>query len=301
MVESTLRRLHGILAVSTALALALTGCSQPEEIHAKLKVPNGYGVSAAPELPAAVQRIKDRGSLIVGTSDDQPGFGIRDQATGQIVGFDAEIARLIAIRIFGKPEVKFVKVTAADRPKVILAGTVDMVIATYTITRERAKVIGFVGPYFEAGQDILVRQGDLSVKSVEDLAGKRVCTQRGTTSLQQLEQAQPEAIIRTANSVAACADGVQNGTYDAVTTDNVILAGIAAERRGALALVGNRFSDEPYGIGIAKDDVELRGFINATLREIFNNGDWNRAWIHTLANFLGTAPEPPRLVADPGT
>jgi glutamate transport system substrate-binding protein len=288
-----------ILVVTTLLVVTLTACTTP--YTEDFTLPNGYGTTPAEEFPASVQAIKDRGELRVGISIDAPGFGLRDAKTGQIEGFDAEMGRLIAIRIFGTPDkVKFIQVTSAQRPEVLKNGSVDIVAATYTITPERAKIIGFVGPYFNAGQDILVKAGNKQIKSVKDLAGRKVCTQKGTTSYDQLLQAQPQAIVTATDSFLKCAEGVKAGTYDAVTTDNVILAGLAADSLGTLALVGELFSDESYGIGIARDDKDLRAFLNTTLSMIFLNGDWNRAWMKTLHHFFGAAPEIPELVANPG-
>src|SRR5215218_1097409 len=291
MSASTTRRDHraprwlsGVLLLATTVLLP--GCGEPAAINADLQVPNGYGLTPAEKLPPSVQRIKDSGALRV---------GIRDPKTGQLEGFDAEIGKLLAIRIFGTPKVRWVTVTSAQRPEVLKKGTVDVVIATYTITPERAKIIGFVGPYFLAGQDILVKTGNQTIEDIDDLAGKKVCTQGGTTSVPQLRKAQPEAILQLTDSYLKCADGVLKGVYDATTTDNVILAGLAAESRGELTLLGKRFSDEPYGIGIPRDDTELRTFVRDTLRETFTNGDWNRAWLNTLDTFLGPAPEPPQL------
>jgi glutamate transport system substrate-binding protein len=290
-----------VVAAAAALSLALSGCGK--EYKEEYSLPNGYGTEAAPagELPGSVQAIKKRGELRVGISIDAPGFGLRSPKTGQIEGFDAEIARLIAIRIFGTPsKVKFVTVTSAERPDVLKRKTVDLVAATYTITPERAKVIGFVGPYFRAGQDILVKTGNPQIKNVGNLAGRRVCTQKGTTSLDQLRKAQPKAIVTATDSFLKCAEGVKAGQYDAVTTDNVILAGLAADSQGELTLVGELFSDESYGLGIARDDQELRTFLNQTLELIFLNGDWTRAWLRTLQHFFGDPPEVPELVANPG-
>lgn len=288
-----------IVAVSVSFLLLTTACSKP--YTEDFTLPNGYGTTPAEQLPPSVQAVKDRGELRVGISVDAPGFGLRDPKTRQIEGFDAEMARLISIRIFGTPEkVKFVEVTSAQRPEVLKNGSVDLVAATYTITPERAKIIGFVGPYFNAGQDILVKTGNKQIKNVGGLAGKKVCTQAGTTSLDQLKKAQPQAIVTTTDSYTKCTDGLKNGTFDAVTTDNVILAGIAADSLGTLSLVGELFSDEPYGLGIARDDTDMRTFLNATMTMVFLNGDWNRAWMKTLHHFFGAAPEIPQLVPNPG-
>jgi len=298
MSASTTRR--ALVAASVTIALALTGCAT--EYKEDFVLPNGYGtIKADDKLPAAVQKIKERGELRVGVSTDAPGFGLRDAKTGQIEGFDVEMGRLISIRIFGTPDkAKFIAVTSAQRPEVLKAGTVDVVASTYTITPERAKIVGFVGPYFNAGQDILVKTANTAIKSVKDLAKRRVCTQKGTTSLTQLQTAQPAAIVTATDSFLKCAEGVKSGEYDAVTTDNVILAGLAADSMGALKIVGELFSDESYGLGVARENEELRLFLHATLNLVLLNGDWNRAWVKSLLHFFGPAPEVPRLVQNPG-
>jgi glutamate transport system substrate-binding protein len=290
MLHVRARRLAGAAVI---VALALTGCARTNLAEPD-PIPNGYGLIAAGRLPAAAQKIKDRGELVVGIKTDAPGFGF-DRGDGEVTGFDAEIARLMAIRIFGQPKVRFVRAASADREKLLTERKVDLVLATYTITAQRAKVVGFVGPYFIAGQDILVRADNQVVDDLNDLRGKRICTQQGSTSLTRLKAAATGSRIFAGASYAECAKGVAEGRYDAVTTDDVILAGLVAESGGTLRLVGSRFSEEPYGVGVARDDTELQRFVASVLSEIFVNGDWSRAWLRSLSNFLGTPPQPPEL------
>jgi glutamate transport system substrate-binding protein len=292
------RARHRLISATLVLAFlpALAGCAGASSASTEPEpIPNGYGLTKAAQLPPSVQRIKDRGTLTVGIKFDQPGFGLQRPGRNGVDGFDAEIARLIAIRIFGTPKVTFVKAVAADREKLIQEKTVDVVVATYTITPARAKLVAFVGPYFVAGQDLLVRTEDRSIDDLADLRDKQVCTQQGSTSLTRAKRAAPAAIISTAASYKECADGVRAGKYDAVSTDDVILAGLAAQSRGTLRVVGARFSAEPYGIGVQHDDTDLQRFIGAALGETYLNGDWSRAWLRTLSNFLGSAPEPPEI------
>jgi glutamate transport system substrate-binding protein len=288
------------LAAATVVTLGLAACGSTDELDSKGGSGSGtnesYQLKAADTLPGSVQKIKDKGRLVVGTKYDQPGFGLQNPTNQKIEGFDAEIARLIAIRIFGSADkVEFQESKSAVREQVIQNGTVDIVVATYTINDDRKTKIDFAGPYFEAGQDILVKSDNDSIRSVDDLNGKKVCTQTGSTSIDNVKQAAPQANVTALDSYALCADGVRDGTYDAVSTDNVILLGLASKSDGALKLVNKPFSKEPYGIGLKKGDDELRGFINDTLEEIHSNGDWKRAWDKTVGSFLGAAPTPPAV------
>lgn len=291
------------IAVIAAAVLALSACGSTDDLDGDGGGGGGdnqseeYQLQAATDLPDSVQAIKDSGKIIVGTKYDQPGFGLQDPATGDIEGFDAEIGRLLAIKIFGDPsKVEFTEAPSAVREQVIENGTVNAVIATYTINDDRKTKVDFAGPYFTAGQDILVRSDDDSITSVDDLADKNVCTQSGSTSIDNVIAAGvPEENVTALDSYALCADGVTSGTYDAVTTDNVILLGIASQSDGALKLVNNPFSSEPYGIGLPKGDDEYRSFVNDFLEEIYDNGDWERAWDNTVGSFLGDAPAPPAV------
>lgn len=287
-------------AAVTIAALALAACGSTKDLDSGSgkgdTKSESYKLKAADSLPPSVQKLKDKGKLVVGTKYDQPGFGLQNPTNQQIEGFDAEIARLLSIRIFGSPDkVEFKESKSAVREQVIQNGTVDVVIATYTINDDRKTKVDFAGPYFEAGQDILVKSGNSAIKSVDDLNGKKVCTQTGSTSIDNVAKAAPDAKVTALASYALCADGVKDGTYDALTTDNVILLGLASKSSGALTLVKKPFSKEPYGIGLKKDDTELRGFVNDTLDEIYSNGDWARAWDKTVGSFLGAAPTPPTV------
>lgn len=293
--------LKGVTAAAVA-ALLLAACGDSDDLDDSGSGDGGgggtsedYQLKAADSLPPAVQAIKDKGTLKVGTKFDQPGFGLQNPAKPDAIeGFDAEIARLLSIRIFGSPDkVEFSESKSAVREQVIENGTVDVVVATYTINDDRKTRVAFAGPYFEAGQDILVKKDNDDIKSVDDLNGKKVCTQTGSTSIDNVTKLAPDANITPLDSYAICADGVKDGSYDAVTTDNVILLGLADGSEGELKLVNNPFSTEPYGIGVKRDNDELRGFINDTLDEIYDNGDWDRAWNKTIGGFLGDPRTPP--------
>ena len=243
-----------------------------------------------------VAAIQARGFLRVGVKYDQPAFGQWDAAAGEVRGFDAEVAKLVAIGIFGGSvselgnRLRFVPVVSKDRETVLQDGTVDIVVATYSITPERAEKVDFAGPYFRARQDIMVRNGDSSITGVADLGGRRVCTVRGSTSLQNLQRENPHAEVVLRDTYSECASALVAGEAEAVTTDQPILAGYAHQSGGTLKVLNNPFSDEYYGIGIAKGDEALRRFLNRRLEEIVANGDWGRAHRSYLADIDSLPP-----------
>jgi glutamate transport system substrate-binding protein len=290
-------------ATLAALTVAMSGCGNTKDLD---DTGSGTGSSAAPSgayqlkvagtLTGSVQAIKDKGKLVVGTKFDQPGFGLQDPTNQKIEGFDAEIARLLSIKIFGSPDkVEFKEAKSAVREQVIQNGQVDIVIATYTINDARKQKIDFAGPYFKAGQDILVKKDNSTIKSVSDLAGKKVCTQQNSTSLKNLQEKVPGLKPQTLDSYALCAEGVKDGSYDALSTDNVILLGLVSKSPNELKVVNNPFTEEPYGIGLKKGDTALRGFINDAIDEVFTNGDWDKAWAKTAGQFLPQAPAKPTV------
>ena len=253
-------------------------------------------VSAPGTTMAAIQA---RGFIRIGIKYDQPAFGLRDPATGDFRGFDVEIAKLIAVAIFGGnvnelgSRVQFVEAVSRDRESFLQDGRVDMVIATYSITPERRDKVDFAGPYFRARQDIMVRAGDASITGVDDLTAKRVCTARGSTSLQNLLNRNPKADVVLRDTYSECATALLAGDVDAVTTDQPILAGYAHQSGGTLKVLNNPFSvvsDELYGIGIPKGDEKLRSFLNQRLEEIVANGDWARAHRAYLADIDSLPP-----------
>jgi glutamate transport system substrate-binding protein len=170
-----------------------------------------------------------------------------------------------------------------------------MVVATYTINDTRKEKIAFAGPYYVAGQDIMVAAGDTSITGIDDLNGKRVCSVQGSTSVENVRTMAPEAEVTEYDVYSKCADDLRNGRVDAVSTDNVILVGLISESDGAFELVGNPFTEEPYGIGVAKDDTDFRSFVNDVLEEIYESGEWADAYARTVGEVSGDAPEPPAV------
>lgn len=239
----------------------------------------------------ALDTIRARGRLVVGLDTGSNLMSFRDPSTGRIAGFDVDIAREIARDLLGSPDLlDFRILNSADREKALQDSTVDIVAKTMTITCARRERVDFSTVYFVAQQRVLVIKGS-DVRDVADLAGRRVCVVRGTTSLMRLRQLQPSAAILTVPSWADCLVVLQQRQVDAVSTDDTILAGLASQDP-YLELVGAPIGTEPYGIGIAQGREDLVRFVNGTLERIRRDGTWTQIYNRWLT-VLGPAPAPP--------
>jgi len=285
-----------LFALATALMLVATAaaCGDDDDT-ATDETTTSEATEPAFEAGTTMARIAEEGSITVGIKFDQPGFGLTNPTTGEQDGFDVEIAKLIVAAIGEDVDIDFVESISANREPFIEDGTVDMVVATYTINDTRKQRIDFAGPYFVARQDIMVMADDDSIASVEDLNGKNVCTVTGSTSATNVAAAAPDANITLLGTYSECAEGMGDGRFEAVTTDNTILAGLIQASEGAYKLVEAPFSDEPYGIGVKKDDDAFRDFINDRLEEIFESGEWADAFAATLGAIGLDTPEPPEV------
>jgi glutamate transport system substrate-binding protein len=292
-------RITRYAATLGALGLVLAGCSSEAGQQAEEATENAPEVAQDVEFPAGstMAELAEAGTITVGTKFDQPGFGLANPQ-GVPEGFDVEVAKIVAGGLGIAPEaIEWKETVSANRESFIQNGDVDIVVATYTINDARKQLIDFAGPYYEAGQDIMVATGNpLAIEGPDDLAGKRVCSVEGSTPAQNIRDNYPEAQLTLFDVYSKCADALRNGQVDAVTTDNVILTGLVQGGQGAFELVGNPFTQEPYGIGLTKGDDEFRGFINDTLEQAFEDGSWAAAWDRTAGAITGEpAPEPPTV------
>ncbi|MGN2635487.1 glutamate ABC transporter substrate-binding protein [Nocardia takedensis] len=253
--------------------------------------PTGAGSSA---IGATLDAIRARGRLIVGLDTGSNLFSFRDPLTGAIVGFDADIAREIARDLLGSPDlVEFRSLGSAEREDALQHHTVDLVAKTMTITCERRQRVAFSTVYLRANQRVLAMKNS-GITGVADLAGKRVCVVRGTTSLERLRREQPAATLLTVPTWADCLVVLQQRQVDAVSTDDAILAGLAAQDPYT-ELVGASISPEPYGIGIPRDADDLVRFVNGTLERLRTDGTWRQLYDRYLSS-LGDAAGPPTPV-----
>jgi glutamate transport system substrate-binding protein len=278
----------GIVAMATA-------CSSNMPQSADLNPPIATNINVPANSTMA--QIRDRGRITIGTKFDQPMFGLKNPATGKPQGFDVEIAKLIAAKL-GIPadRIDWVETASANREQFVQQHRVDAVIATYRITDNRKRLINFGGPYYIAGQSLMVKTGNSAgIHGPDDLAGKHVCTVEGSESSTTIRKAAPAADVVLFDSFSKCADALENGQVQAVTTDDTILAGLRSLDPDGFELVGPPFTEEPYGIGIAKGREDFVRFVNLTLQQSFDDGEWAAAWNRTAGKILGPAHAPPHL------
>jgi polar amino acid transport system substrate-binding protein len=240
---------------------------------------------------SAVQNIRNRGRLIVGLDIGSNLFSFRDPITGEITGFDVDIAGEVARDIFGTPsQVEYRILSSNDRITALQNNQVDIVVKTMSITCDRRQLVNFSTAYLQANQRIMAPR-DADISKAADLSGKRVCAVKGTTSLQRLQQINPPPHIAEVVTWADCLVALQQRQVDAVSTDDTILAGLVAQDP-YLHIVGPSMDETSYGIGINLDNTGLVRFVNATLDRIRRDGTWNtlyRKWL----TVLGPAPSPP--------
>ncbi|HVD14583.1 MAG TPA: glutamate ABC transporter substrate-binding protein [Actinomycetota bacterium] len=266
------RRLTGLVGVAVALTLVLAACGGDD---------NGGQVKGGVSFPegSTMAKLQSAGKVTVGTKFDQPLFGLKN-LEGKPEGFDVEIAKIIAGEMgIQADNIQWVETVSANREPFLQQGKVDFVVATYTINDKRKKVIDFAGPYYVAGQDIMVKKGNpLGIKGPEDLSGKKVCSVTGSTPAENIRTKYPGAKLTEFDVYSKCAEALKNGQVDAVTTDNVILLGLISKDQEAFELVGKPFTEEPYGIGVKKGDDQFRNFINDVLDKAKSDGRWKQAW-----------------------
>lgn len=274
----------GLLGTGVAaLALALTGCN-----------PGTPGAGSSGEKPYSVtkdvslsdspvyDKVKSQGTITIGVKEDQPGMGYKSATTGERTGFDIEIARWMAASLgMAEDKIQFQPIASSNREQAISNGQVDLYIGTYSITDKRKQMIDFAGPYFVTGQGLLVRKDETSINSEKDLGGKTVCSATGSTPIQNIRNNFPDTKTVEFDLYSKCVTELKNKSVDAVTTDQAILLGYAAQDPDSLKVAGEPFTTEKYGIGLKKGDTALRSFLNQTLT------DGKEIWAKIYDNTLG--------------
>lgn len=238
----------------------------------------------------------EEGMIRIGIKFDQPGLGFKK--SGTYVGFDVDVASYVARELgYSEDKIIFKEAPSKQREAMLQNGDVDMIVATYSITAERKNAVDFAGPYFIAGQDLLVRKGDDSIRGPEDLNGKRLCSVTGSTSAKNVKNKfANEVQLMEQPGYAECATALFSGIVDAVTTDDIILAGLASASRGKLEVVGAPFTEEYYGVGIKKGNSALATKINDAINQMVEDGSWQRA---VEDNTRGTGYRPNAKVNPP--
>ncbi|MGK5445192.1 glutamate ABC transporter substrate-binding protein [Micromonospora sp. URMC 105] len=273
-----MKRVAAVAAAAT-LALGMAACGGDD---------SGSGSSGAKGLVGKAQSQK---KLVIGVKADQPGLGL--QTGSQYEGFDIEVAKIVAKGLgVDANNIEWKTTVSSNREPFIQQGTVDLVIATYTINDERKQKVNFAGPYFIAGQDLLVK-ADSTLTGPEALDGKTVCSVTGSTPAKRIQSEHPKAKLQQFDSYSKCLPLLENRQVDAVTTDDIILAGYAAQSQyaGKFKVVGKPFSTEPYGIGLKKDDKAGCEKVNEILKAAAQDGSYKAAWDATLGKSGKAAPE----------
>ncbi|MFF5444328.1 glutamate ABC transporter substrate-binding protein [Streptomyces sp. NPDC012888] len=223
--------------------------------------------------------------IVVGIKYDQPGLGLKTP-DGKFTGFDVDVATYVAKELgYSADQIEFKQAVSAERENLIQNGDVKFVVASYSITDKRKAKVDFAGPYFLAHQDLLVRADESGITKAEDLNDKKLCSVTGSTSAQNVkEKLAPKANLQQMGGYSECLTGLENKAVDALTTDNSILAGYAAQEKnqGKFKLAGLSLSNENYGIGLKKGDKDLQTKINAALKKMVQDGSWEK---FVTANF----------------
>ncbi|GLZ55811.1 ABC transporter substrate-binding protein [Actinomycetospora sp. NBRC 106378] len=292
-----MRRVSVILVALAALVLA--GCGREGAPGQAPAEQLSYPVAQNVQVPgsATFAKIQQAGRIKMGVKNDQPGLGVQDPTNGQYTGFDIEMGRMIAAGLGVSPDrIDYVVVPSAAREDAISRGDVDYYVGTYTINDNRKQRVGFAGPYYQAGQDLLVRADDSSITGPQTLMGKKVCSVTGSTPIQRVRQqnlTQPENVVEF-QTYSQCVNQLIARQVDAVTTDDAILKGFAAQDPQQLKVVGQVFSEEPYGVGVPRDDVAFRTKVNDLIQQAETDGTWQRIYDATLGK-SGAPATPPAI------
>jgi glutamate transport system substrate-binding protein len=266
----------GLLAIAAASSLVLSACGGGE-----VGEPTGDDTAAA----GGGETIR------IGIKYDQPGLGLQEGA--EYTGFDTDVARYVADKLgYAEDQIEWVETISANRETALQNDEVDMIFATYSINDERKELIDFAGPYFVAGQDLLVSVDNTDITGPEDLEGKNLCSVTGSTSAENIKKDYAEGVqLVERPGYADCATALASGAVDAVTTDDIILAGLAAaeENAGKFKVVGNPFSEERYGVGLPDGSTDTCEEVNAAITEMIEDGTWEEL---VTANTEGTGYTP---------
>lgn len=295
-----MRKTMMIVAAAAVTALALAGCSGSGGDAGT--APGGTaGGGDAPTFEVAktvdltgsptYDAIKKANKVRIGVKEDQPGLGYLDAGTEKRSGFDIEIAEWVAASLgISEKNIEFKAIPSANRETAIVNGDIDYYVGTYSITDKRKTQIDFAGPYFITGQGLLVKKSNTDITSEKDLAGKTVCSATGSTPIQNIKDNFKSTKTVEFDTYSQCVNALNDGKADAVTTDQAILIGYAAQAPDELKVVGKPFTVEKYGVGLTKGDAALRHFIN----KMFTDGGatWTKIYDDTLGK-SGTKVEQP--------
>ncbi|TMS00081.1 glutamate ABC transporter substrate-binding protein [Nonomuraea basaltis] len=255
-----MRRAGAVLSVA-ALAASLAACGGGDQTYATV-----------------MEKVQGASKIVVGTKWDQPSLGLK--AGNEPEGFDVDVAKAVVKEMAGGKdvEIEWKESASSNREPFLQNGTVDIIFATYSITEERKGKVTFGGPYVIAHQDVMVRKDDTSINSPQDLKGKKICKAAGSNSYKRITDPPPDgeldidATTVDAANYSECVQKLGGSNLDAVTTDDLILAGFAKQAGGNFKVLGQGFTDEKYGIGLKKGDTKTCEAVNTAVKKLWDNG-----------------------------
>jgi glutamate transport system substrate-binding protein len=256
------RRIGAALAGVAAVGMVLTGCSEKK-----------------------ASSIADKKKLVIGVKYDQPGLGVK--TTGGVEGIDVDVARYVARKLgVDEKDVEFKEARSANRETFLQNGTVDLVIASYSITEARKPKVTFAGPWVVTHQDVMVRAGDTSIKDLASLKGKKVCQVSGSNSWKNITEGTNKLNIKAAAELVPaqgydeCITKLKGKSIDAISTDATILAGYVQREGSSLKVVNAPFTDEKYGVGLKKGDTKGCEAVNKAIADMYKDGTAKQLWEH---------------------
>ncbi|PEJ62096.1 glutamine ABC transporter substrate-binding protein [Bacillus toyonensis] len=263
-----MKKLFTLIVFSCLFVLVVAGCGSKKD---DVKETNT-------KQSRAIEQIKKRGKLVVGVKNDTNLFGLKNPSTGQVEGFDVDVAKALAKKILGdEKKLELKEVTSKTRIPMLKNGDIDAIIATMTITEERKKEVEFSDVYFKAGQSLLVKKGS-NIKSIDDIKqGVKVLAVKGSTSTNNIRQKSPEATVLEFENYSEAFTALKAGKGDVLTTDNAILYGMAKQDAN-YEVVGKIFTDEPYGIAVQKGADDLTKEINNLLKDMKTSGEYDKLY-----------------------
>ncbi len=287
----------GLTACGETSSPAVPGASKSGDLLADAPV-----AAAADILPGStMEKIKQRGELIVGGSLDAPLLSQQNPTTGEVEGFDADMGKALAKYIIGEPKVKIVNSASETREALLANGTVDVVFQTYTITPERAEQVAFAGPYYTSGLTIAVKKGTTGITKPEDLDGKKVLAGANTPAIPAIEKLAPKAEIITFGTDPELMQALKQDRGVAYVQDETLLIA-NAQKDPSIEIVTKPFTSDPYGIGLKHGDEQFKTFVNAWLKKTQDAGLWQQIWKNSIGTVVtGDAPAPPQIGSVPGS
>jgi glutamate transport system substrate-binding protein len=244
-----------------------------------------------------VGRASANDRLTIGVSYDQPGLGLR-RLDGSYRGFDVDVAKFIANELgVAEQNITWKEAQPGNRETLLTTGEADLVVSTYSITDKRKEIVDFVGPYFVAGQDLLVRMNETRIEGPKSLnASLRLCSTAGSTSAAYVrDQFAKDVNLVEYAKFSDCVTALLANNVDAVTTDDVLLAGYAAQNPELLRVVGDPFSKEEYGVGLHRNDPASKSKVQAALQKMIDTGAWRKSLETNIGSSGYKIPDPPKL------